>query len=521
MNATDYLLHAGETTLAVSILIALVLLVRKPFAQLFGARAAYCLWLAPVARLFLPEIKILNPEPASEIATVMHVVNFTPAVSAPAAFDIIAFGSATALFLWITVAVAWFAIRLEQQWRTHKLMMKDSDEAPPELIDEAAEVQQRLGIKKKLSIRISRQTNGPLISGLLRPVVILPNGFMTDFSLQERRLALAHELTHLRRGDLAANFAAIFLQSVQWPNPLAHFAYRAFRTDQEAACDAYVLSRFEAPGAAGDYASTIMKAVRNQPTPSFELTMGHPLKERIMLLKKPNTSRARRMIGRTSASILVAISVAATASYGYAEGESEEKDKEIVEVESNVVQEKRVLVFNGAEDEIIFDDMVAGDRVRVLEFDDGDGERRFIRIKDGEKVVRVYDKDGKLVTEDITPVTDEDMSVWVYGDDAERVVVRGFDGAKSPMGQANCVASEGQGEPIMLEFKDESGDKNNKSVHHTVICLTGEEAKPENRAQALRKAIDQLEAKAKEDEAQRKKMIKSLRQQARELEKKD
>ena len=54
MTAIDLLRWLGETSLALSILILLVLIIRKPFAKLFGARAAYALWLAPAARLFGP-----------------------------------------------------------------------------------------------------------------------------------------------------------------------------------------------------------------------------------------------------------------------------------------------------------------------------------------------------------------------------------------------------------------------------------------------------------------------------------
>jgi beta-lactamase regulating signal transducer with metallopeptidase domain len=42
----------------------------------------------------------------------------------------------------------------------------------------------------------------PFVAGLARPVIVLPHDFDRVLSPDERRLALAHELAHLRRGDL-------------------------------------------------------------------------------------------------------------------------------------------------------------------------------------------------------------------------------------------------------------------------------------------------------------------------------
>ncbi|MDP1556448.1 MAG: M56 family metallopeptidase, partial [Hyphomonas sp.] len=48
--------HALETLLAVSVLILVVLMLRRPVARQFGAGVAYLLWAIPVVRLFLPPL---------------------------------------------------------------------------------------------------------------------------------------------------------------------------------------------------------------------------------------------------------------------------------------------------------------------------------------------------------------------------------------------------------------------------------------------------------------------------------
>ena len=47
-----------QTGLMVSLLIFVVLLIRRPFARAFGANAAYALWSLPLIRLCLPVFTI-------------------------------------------------------------------------------------------------------------------------------------------------------------------------------------------------------------------------------------------------------------------------------------------------------------------------------------------------------------------------------------------------------------------------------------------------------------------------------
>ncbi|WP_336975049.1 hypothetical protein [Sphingobium aromaticiconvertens] len=50
----------AETLLATSLLMALVMLLRRPTARFLGAGAAYMLWALPLARLVLPPSRALS-----------------------------------------------------------------------------------------------------------------------------------------------------------------------------------------------------------------------------------------------------------------------------------------------------------------------------------------------------------------------------------------------------------------------------------------------------------------------------
>jgi len=66
---------------------------------------------------------------------------------------------------------------------------------------------------------------------------------MAQHDRAARDLALAHELTHHRGGDLLVNVLVQPLFALHWFNPLGRYGWLALRRDQEAACDARVMAR--------------------------------------------------------------------------------------------------------------------------------------------------------------------------------------------------------------------------------------------------------------------------------------
>ncbi|MEM7460998.1 MAG: hypothetical protein AAF331_16170, partial [Pseudomonadota bacterium] len=55
-NFHPFIQEATLTTFAVGLLVLLVLVIRKPFAKRYGAKAAYLLWALPLARFVTPPL---------------------------------------------------------------------------------------------------------------------------------------------------------------------------------------------------------------------------------------------------------------------------------------------------------------------------------------------------------------------------------------------------------------------------------------------------------------------------------
>jgi bla regulator protein blaR1 len=205
-----------DTLIASSVLMGLVLLLRRPVAHRFGPRVAYALWLLPALRMVLP------PLPRPWIAVQGHVMD---QMTAAIAVDEATIG-ATLVTMFAAGALAFFTWHVTLYAR---FVIRTRSATTP------------LFKQEQVAVGQTNLVQSPLAFGVVEKTVLLPADFADRYDALEQRFAIGHELMHHRRGDLMANVAALIMLSVQWFNPLAHFAFRAFRADQEAACDASVL----------------------------------------------------------------------------------------------------------------------------------------------------------------------------------------------------------------------------------------------------------------------------------------
>lgn len=268
-------------TLAGTAAILVVLLARRFLRQRFGALVAYVAWtLVPTA-----VVAMLLPAPAHPVAAFAGIVRVAPLQAAPAAVVVDSFDPRWALFaLWLggaLLAAAWFA----QQQRRYLCSL--------------GRLQAREGGRV---VQSDSEFAGPALVDAWRPRIVLPSDFDRRYDARERELILAHEQVHFVRGDAWVNAFVVALRSLNWFNPLLHYAAAKFRIDQELACDAAVVARF--PEARRQYADAMLKVqLAGQPRQELRLPVGcrwpsdRTLKERILMLKQSRPTRATRIAG--------------------------------------------------------------------------------------------------------------------------------------------------------------------------------------------------------------------------------
>lgn len=337
------------TSLAVAALIGLILLIRKPFARRFGPRAAYALWLLPLVRFVLPPLpasfsltgwlglssragqSLQTPDPTRP-ATGLALPEPLPRLPVPQGWVTPDHLPAPEPSLWASLPdslvpallVAWIGgtlIWLGRSWHHQsgfrRLVDTDSEPASPAIQAEARRLAREIGLRQVPFIRQSLLCAGPLVTGLTRPVILLPRWFEEAYSAREQRHALAHELTHIKRGDLWAFQLARLVAATQWFSPLTYLALYAFRIDQEAACDSDVLRGGHVSPAA--YGRTLVKAARlaapaDRRLATASLTLAHPIKERLIMLQTPEPTFRQKLTGTALAGALGTLTLFATAS---------------------------------------------------------------------------------------------------------------------------------------------------------------------------------------------------------------
>lgn len=90
-------------------------------------------------------------------------------------------------------------------------------------------------------LRESIAVTAPCVTGLFRPIILLPRNFAQLLSAEEIRLALAHELAHLRRRDLWLGLLPTLAQTLFFFHPLVWLGCREWAAAREEACDAAAL----------------------------------------------------------------------------------------------------------------------------------------------------------------------------------------------------------------------------------------------------------------------------------------
>lgn len=124
--------------------------------------------------------------------------------------------------------------------------------------------------------------------------VVLPLDFRLRYPAKQRRLVLAHERVHAQRFDNLWTLLACAALVLQWFNPLAWWALRRFRADQELACDAAVLRRYPTQRLA--YALALSTTQGARALALVSPCSQHPLIERISMLNHPLTPLRRGLL---------------------------------------------------------------------------------------------------------------------------------------------------------------------------------------------------------------------------------
>ncbi|MCK0128198.1 M56 family metallopeptidase [Erythrobacter sp. F6033] len=337
---TDWLF---DTLVWTAALIALVLVLRRPVTRWFGPQFAYALWALPMLRLLMPPITLpawLKPEPAAnEALTILpaqtsiapvatqNTASGLPSENGAAATDLVTPITPSSSLATLVEALPLVEIGCAVWLIGAAIFMWHRFSSYFELRSDLLAESREVGREGKVRLIETPGTNAPIAFGVIDPVIAMPEGFMAQPNRTARDLALAHELAHHHGRDLLINIAVQPLFALHWWNPLGRYGWLALRRDQEAACDARVMSNQPIEGRA-TYANLIASFAAGPNVAPSNTALAAPMAcpvlgdksiiHRLRSLNMTETSTRRRLAGRFMMGAAI-IALPLTASITYAE----------------------------------------------------------------------------------------------------------------------------------------------------------------------------------------------------------
>lgn len=165
---------------------------------------------------------------------------------------------AAAVLLWALIAHVRFLLYL-RRWA--------SPVTNPATIQLFNQLGNQLHLDRRPRLMTCQGLRVPMLAGLVRPVLLLPEYVPSDSAL---RYSMLHELTHFRRRDIWLKTLALWTNALHWFNPFMWYMSRLVERDTELACDEAALRTLPAQEHRA-YGQTILDAVARLKAPEPNL----------------------------------------------------------------------------------------------------------------------------------------------------------------------------------------------------------------------------------------------------------
>ena len=133
---------------------------------------------------------------------------------------------------WAFVCIVLFARFFRNEWRFRQLLQR----AKPATISTESFCRQ-MGIRRKIAVLESSELTIPVVSGIIRPVIVLPAHIVKTLNNEEIHWVLLHELAHIKRHDLPIALVQRFVAILHFFNPSIWIASSMISKLREYACD--------------------------------------------------------------------------------------------------------------------------------------------------------------------------------------------------------------------------------------------------------------------------------------------
>ena len=317
------------TSLAGSVLAVVISLLRPITKKIFGYSWHYYIWLCVLFVMLMPVRFNVNTTPAPNIATqtvqtqqtvvseqpetTENIVQTAPIQKpqllqkATVIWDRIIYNRMNILaYVWLIGAIALMLLTVVRYVRLNIKIRKNSEVIScPET---------RAYTDRKINVRVWENVASPFITGIFRPMLILPK---TELSGEQLDNILRHEMTHFKRHDILYKWFAELVKCIHWFNPMVWYVSKQIASECEISCDMAVTKNMT-NSEEMSYISTILSLLPTGKSIGLPLTTQMAssknfLKRRFVMIKnKKTTSRFMSVISAVIAVVMLSTTVFAS-----------------------------------------------------------------------------------------------------------------------------------------------------------------------------------------------------------------
>lgn len=237
-------------SLSTSIVILFLLLLSRILDKRYTARLRVILWLLVAVRLLVPFGFSLPKQQALQFTIPKEFVNpFSnssvlennrlPAPTNVAGNDMMLGGAITPIqiiaFIWLVGATCLLLVHIYASIRFSRRLYRYKKVPADMYLSAFQQETGNLGLKRSPRLCCTSIIQTPVLTGLLRPVLYLPQ---KEYPPEELSFILRHELVHFKNRDLWIKLFSMVAVAIHWFNPLVWLLSHKVKNDIELACDA-------------------------------------------------------------------------------------------------------------------------------------------------------------------------------------------------------------------------------------------------------------------------------------------
>lgn len=341
----ELLYHLLMCTVSGSIMFLLAWMVRMLFSKKKAAVWYYALLTMSVAMFILPVQRFLDmPRFFNvELAADFESIDFMTPVTGTKSVGTVSGSADTVVIvfcIWAAGAAAMLIYSIAGYAGVVRALKKHSRPVrDAETLENFEYICYVLGIKRGIRLCRSESITSPVLFGIARPAIVIPN---RSFSDGEMAMIFTHELIHYRHRDLYIKLASVLGRCLHWFNPVSHIICRAVIDACEACCDETALSVLELSDCK-DYGRLLLSVIdgKKQNSGLYSTSMASSEKYiKRRLVKIAGFKEAGKMLRITGILSAAAIAVCSLSAFGITQAAAV-VPKEVAPIFKNASDENR------------------------------------------------------------------------------------------------------------------------------------------------------------------------------------